>query len=142
MKYIVYATIIGDKMELRDPEKFKKFLTALKYKTKDETKIKLTMQRDIKPRTSNKETEPSNQNGYYWSVVIPILSEYFGYLPDEIHESIKMKFLQVGGDDKFPKLGSTAALNKIDWEELMEKIRIWALTDFNVKIPEPNEVSD
>lgn len=140
MKYIAYATIIGDKMELKNPEKFKQFITALKYKTKDETKIKLTLERDIKIRTSGKDWENSNENGYYWSVVIPILSEHFGYFPDETHESIKLKFLQTGGDDKFPRLGSTASLNKIDWEELMEKIRIWALTDFNVKIPEPNEI--
>lgn len=140
MKYIAYANIIKDEMKLKNPEKFKQFLTALKYKTKDETKIKLTLERDIKIRTSGREWENSNENGYYWAVVIPILSEHFGYLPDETHESLKMKFLRLGGSDKFPRLGSTTALNKIEWEELMEKIRIWALTDFNVKIPEPNEI--
>ncbi len=139
MKYIAYATIIKDEMKLKNTETFKKFLTALKYKTKDETKIKLTIERDIKRRTSGKDWESSNENGYYWAVVIPILSEYFGYLPDETHEALKLKFLRTGGDDKFPRLGSTSVLNKIDWEELMEKIRIWALTDFNIKIPEPNE---
>lgn len=140
MKYIAYATIIKDEMKLKNPDKFKQFLTALKYKTKDETKIKLILQRDIKQRTSKKEYENSNQNGYYWAVIIPILSEHFGYLPDETHEALKLKFLQKCGSDNFPKLGSTGALNKIEWEDLMEKIRIWALTDFNVKIPEPNEV--
>lgn len=140
MKYIAYATIIKDEMKLKNPETFKKFITALKYKTKDETKIKMTLERDIKVRTSGKDWENSNENGYYWSVVIPILSEHFGYLPDETHEALKLKFLQKGGDDKLPRLGSTASLNKIEWEELMERIRVWALTDFNVKIPEPNEI--
>lgn len=140
MKYIAYATIIKDEMKLKNPETFKKFITALKYKTKDETKIKMTLERDIKRRTSGKDWENSNENGYYWAVVIPILSEYFGYFPQETHESLKLKFLQKGGSDKFPRLGSTSNLNKIEWEELMEKIRIWALTDFNVKIPEPNEI--
>lgn len=139
MRYIVYATIEGDEMKLKDKEKFKKFITDLKYKTKDKTNIKLTLERDIKKRTSGKDSEPSNQNGYYWDVVIPILSEYFGYFPNETHDALKLKFLRKGGSDKFPKLGSTASLNKNQWEELMELIRIWALTDFNIKIPEPNE---
>ena len=140
MKFIAYDTIIKDEMKLKNPEKFKQFLTALKYKTKDETKIKLTLERDIKPRTSNKEYESSNQNGYFWTVVIPILSEHFGYLPNETHEALKLKFLRTGGSDKLPRINGTSELNKIEWEDLMEKIRIWALTDFNVKIPEPNEV--
>jgi hypothetical protein len=39
-----------------------------------------------------------------------------------------------------PKVRSTTTYDKIEWEELMEKIRVWALTEFNIKIPKPNEV--
>lgn len=139
MKFVAYATIKGDEMILSNKDKLKKFLTVLKYKTKDETKIKLTLERDIKPRTSGKEGEPSNQNGYWWAYVIPPIADYCGYTNSETHEALKMKFLRQGGSDKLPLIGSTAELNKLQWEDLMEQVRIWALTDLGVKIPLPNE---
>jgi len=140
MKFIAYGIIQKDEMKLKNPDRFKKFLTALRFKAKDETPIKLTIERDIKRRTQGADHEPSNQNGYYWSVVIPILSEHFGYLPDEVHLALKFKFLRNGGSENLPKFRSTSSINKHEWEDLMEKIRIWALSDFDIKIPLPNEV--
>lgn len=105
-----------------------------------ERKMKLYLKNNKKQRTSKKHDEDSNQNGYYWCIVIPILCDYFGYLSEEMHEAIKYKFLRKGGTDDLPKIGSTAKLNTHEWEMLMEDIRIWALTEYGIKIPLPNEI--
>lgn len=124
------GTIKDGSLALDNPEMFKKYISSLKS-----PKIEMTVKPKRKMRTSNQQGEKSNQNGYYWKIIIPILSDNFGYLPDEMHEAIKHKFLRLGGTDELPKIGSTAKLNTLEWEDLMERIRIWALTDYSINIP-------
>ena len=89
----------------------------------------------------------NNQNRYYWSVVVGILSEETGYDANEIHEMIKRKFLTEhrivkGKKGQVLQLdvdGSTTDLDTKQFEELMSKIRIWASRDLSIYIPEPNE---
>ncbi len=81
-----------------------------------------------------------NQNNYYWGVVIEILSDHTGYLPEEMHEALKQKFLSY---ENFPGLRAnltTASLKTHQFEIYLSKIRRWASTDLGVFIPEPNEV--
>lgn len=85
-----------------------------------------------------KTTRSNEQNRYYWGVVIKILGEEFGYMPEEIHEALKWKFLRKGG--KLETVNSTTSLNTTEFEIFLEKVRIWVLTDFQVKIPLPNEI--
>lgn len=124
------GTIQNGVLTLDDPDRFKKYLSSLKAK-----KVSMTIKPHSKTRTSGQANEKSNQNGYYWKIVIPILSDYFGYNPDEMHQAIKHKFLRIGGTDELPKIGSSTKLNTKEWEDLMEKIRIWALTDYSINIP-------
>ena len=80
----------------------------------------------------------NNQNKYYWGVVIKILGDELGYMPDEMHEALKWKFLRKGG--KLETVKSTSSLTTIEFEEYLELIRIWALRDLEIAIPLPNEV--
>jgi hypothetical protein len=101
-------------------------------------------------RTTGKDYEMSNQNGYYWGVVIPRIKEYFDSLarqennhqmimsPNEIHNGIKMLFLADGMYSGFPKVKSTSDLDKYEWEQLMQKIRDHFLECYHLNIPEPN----
>ena len=81
----------------------------------------------------------NNQNNYYFGVVCKILGDYFGYTEDEMHDALKMKFLRRGACD-LETVRSTTKLNTSEFEEYLEKIRRWAITDYNVNIPLPNEV--
>jgi hypothetical protein len=86
----------------------------------------------------------NSENRYYWGVVIKILSDEFGYLPDEMHEVLKRLFLayekpnQITGEiERFAK--STTGLTTEQAEEYYENIRIWALSEYSILIPLPNE---
>jgi len=133
-----YYQIINGELKLTNPDLFKTYVASLKSKqgmmTVEPTRNTRTQKGDI----SNITGEPSNQLGYYWGQVIPILCDNLGYFPDEMHHALKTKFLRIGGTDSLPKVGSTEKLTRMEWEKLMEKIRIWALSDFGIDIPEPN----
>jgi hypothetical protein len=86
----------------------------------------------------------SQENKYYWGVVVKILSDEFGYLPDEMHDVLKRLFLayekpnQITGEvERFAK--STTGLTTEQAEQYYENIRIWALTEYSILIPLPNE---
>jgi hypothetical protein len=85
------------------------------------------------------------QNKYYWGVVVPILASEFGYYKDEMHELLRRKFLSytrvsphTGEEELFAK--STTKLNTQEMEVYLESIRTWALSEFSVYLPLPNEI--
>ena len=80
-----------------------------------------------------------SENNYYWGVVIPLLCDWSGYSPEEMHDAIKHRFL-FDFDKKLglARIGSTASLSTVEFENLMKKIREWASHE-GVFIPEPNE---
>ena len=78
------------------------------------------------------------ENNYYWGVIVKILSDFLGYTPEEAHEALKWKFLRKGG--KIETVKSTTDLTTTEAEIYYENIRRWALTEYQVKIPLPNEV--
>lgn len=80
----------------------------------------------------------NNQNNYYFGVVCKILGDYFGYTEEEMHDALKMKFLRHGAAD-LETVKSTTKLNTTEFEEYLEKIRRWAITEYNVNVPLPNE---
>jgi len=93
--------------------------------------MQLSIERKRKNRTLN-------ENNYYWGVVIATLCDYFGYEPEEMHEALKWQFLRKE-EKEIPTVGSTASLSTTEFENLMSAIRVWALTEFNVSIPQPNQ---
>lgn len=84
------------------------------------------------------------ENRYYWGVVIKILCSEFGYFQEEMHELLKRLFLgyekanRITGEiERFCK--STKELSTQEAEDFYEKIRVWALTEYSIYIPLPNE---
>ena len=86
------------------------------------------------------------QNNYYWACIVQPLAEDLGYFPDEMHDTLKIKFSsewqsieinerQIG----LQTVNSTAKMNSKDFEVYADQIRIWALTELGVRLMLPNE---
>jgi hypothetical protein len=91
----------------------------------------------------NKSTD--KQRGYYFGVVVEILSDHFGYELDEMHEELKLKFNPVKSKLSGGKTigGSTTELLRDkyfgDEQSYVSRICRWAAGE-GVYIPEPNKV--
>ena len=86
------------------------------------------------------------QNNYYWACIVQPLGQELGYFPDEMHDTLKVKFAsewqsieinekQIG----LQTVNSTARMNTKDFEVYADQIRIWALTELGIRLMLPNE---
>lgn len=88
-----------------------------------------------------KKKRSCNQNSYYWGVVLKLISDYSGHTEDELHDHFRARFLAVRtGDFMRWKMHSTTALDTVQMEEYLAKIRQWASETLALYVPEPNEV--
>lgn len=85
-----------------------------------------------------------SQNKYYWGVVIEILSSETGFFPEEMHDVLKKKFnpkvkvLKQTGEELLIG-GTTTEMETLEFENYLESVRTWALTELDIYIPLPNE---
>jgi len=91
-------------------------------------------------------TRSRNQNNYYWKCIVQELANSLGYFPNEIHDILRAKFLNewkmIEINNKkigINTIGSTTELNTKAFENYTEQIRIWALTELNIRLMLPNE---
>ena len=98
---------------------------------------------DVKKKRN---TRSNVQNNYYWACIVQPLSEELGYFPNEIHDILRAKFINEWemieiNDNKIGlnKIKSTTALNTKEFEVYAEQIRIWALSELNIRLMLPNE---
>ena len=98
---------------------------------------------DVKKQRNNRS---NMQNNYYWACIVQPLAEELGYFPDEMHDTLKVKFAsewqsieinekQIG----LQTVNSTARMNTKDFEVYADQIRIWALTELGIRLMMPNE---
>jgi len=106
---------------------------ALRLQSLNGEQVQVTIEKRRKNRSNN-------ENNYMWGVVIPILAEHFGYDNEEMHEALKWLFLRKHKDGRPDTCRSTTELSTVEFEEYMSKIRMWASSEWEVNIPEPNEV--
>ena len=124
---VYLAQIKGGNLTLQNKSGFLSYLKQLKDGT-----YEVVVRRKISTRSLQ-------QNAYLWGVVYQLISDHTGMTPEEVHDFCKLKFLrkQVG---KYTTLGSTARLNKSDFGQYVEKIKMFAAQELSVVIPEPNIV--
>lgn len=124
----LYADVSKDgKLEFENIGAFARKLAELKGE-----RVQVSIERRKKRRSIA-------ENNYYWGVVIPILCEWSGYSEDEMHDSLKEKFLYTFDERTgLARIGSTANLTTTEFEKLMTHIRMWA-SEQGVFIPLPNE---
>ena len=86
------------------------------------------------------------QNNYYWACIVQPLGSELGYFPDEMHDTLKIKFSSewqsIEINDKqigLQTVNSTARMNTKDFEVYADQIRIWALSELGIRLMMPNE---
>ena len=98
---------------------------------------------EVKKQRNNRS---NMQNSYYWKCIVQGLAEELGYFPDEMHDTLKVKFAsewqsieinekQIG----LQTVNSTARMNTKDFEVYADQIRIWALSELGIRLMMPNE---
>ena len=102
---------------------------------------------DYLVKVSKQRNNRSNmQNNYYWACIVQPLANELGYFPDEMHDTLKVKFAsewqsieinnkQIG----LQTVSSTAKMNSKEFEIYADQIRIWALTELGIRLMLPNE---
>ncbi len=85
----------------------------------------------------------TEQNSYYWGVVVHMLSDYLGNTPQEMHDILKYlhnpKEITLPSGETVREGETTTNLDTKEAEAYFERIRIWAQQDLNFIIPLPNE---
>ena len=86
------------------------------------------------------------QNNYYWKCIVQVLAEELGYFNDEMHDTLKVKFASEWSSIEINNktiglqtVNSTARMNTKAFEIYTENIRIWALSELNIRLMLPNE---
>ena len=98
---------------------------------------------DVKKQRNNRSIM---QNNYYCKCIVQTLSEELGYYPNEIHDILKVKFasewqsIEVNNNIVgLQVINSTATMDTKAFEIYAEQIRIWALSELNIRLMLPNE---
>lgn len=98
---------------------------------------------DVKKQRNNRSIM---QNNYYWKCIVQVLAEELGYFNDEMHDTLKVKFASewqsIEVNNKtigLQTVNSTARMNTKAFEIYAETIRIWALSELNIRLMLPNE---
>ena len=98
---------------------------------------------DVKKQKTNRSIM---QNNYYWKCIVQGLAQELGYFNDEMHDILKVKFasewnsIQVNNKTiGLQTVNSTARMNTKAFEIYADQIRIWAMTELNIKLMLPNE---
>lgn len=124
---IFFAKAKKGQLEFDNLKLFSQYLIALDGKI-----VQVVVKIPQKPRTRR-------QNRYYWSCVVSIPAEHFGYLPEEMHDAYKLLFLRMHEEGKPETIKSTTQLSTKEFNEYIEQCRQWA-AEQGLVIPDPKEV--
>jgi hypothetical protein len=81
------------------------------------------------------------QNNYYWACIVQPLAEELGYFPDEMHDTLKIKFSSEWQSIEINErqIGLQTVNSTKQFEVYADQIRIWALTELGIRLMLPNE---
>ncbi len=81
----------------------------------------------------------SEQNRYYWGVVLDYISNETGHEPDELHTAFKMKYLKKYDANGLQFIQSTTELTTCEFMAYIEQVRRFAAVELSIAIPDPEE---
>lgn len=123
------AVVINGKLKLFDRPRFDEWVKGLNGK------VELVVQPPRKPRSRN-------ENNYYWGVIVQMIADHYGIMPEEVHHELKRMFLRKDdGTKPFAITRSTSELFTVEAEDYYAKCRMWAAQELQLYIPLPNEVA-
>jgi len=148
-----YAKVKNGWIDISDKER----IEAEKYLVKFEgQEVEMVFSRKRKARTQGLPGEETNFNGYYWAVIIRIVSDTMGEIDDEYtHNLLQMIFNKEGKTVMDPQtkkminvevVKGTKDMSGAEFAEYCSKIRMWAAIPGNLcekgcYIPSPHEAS-
>lgn len=134
-----YGKKVGGSFKLHDPKSYAKHLQLFE----EGQELEMTLKKMTKSRTQGLAGEGSNQNGYFWGVIIRMIADHIGELDqDYVHDAVLVAvghFKEVLGT-KVPK--ETKDMEAGEFQELMKRIQIWASKTLDLYIPDPYEIVD
>ena len=82
-----------------------------------------------------------NQNRYYWSAVVPAITEELAGVvteqtKQETHDGLRARFLTVQ-DERLPRIRSTTGLTTVEFNAYIDEIVLWAAEWLHIVIPPP-----
>ena len=97
-----------------------------------------------------KKKRTTDQNAYWWGVVIPAVSQHCGYErheADQVHEDVVMLLMPELATERVNKItgelttvrASTSDMDTATFSDLMERAWRWAAVDLGIVIPSPGE---
>ncbi len=124
------GAVVDGNLRLQNPTRYELWIALL-----DGKQVEVVVKQKRNRRSDR-------QNRYYWGVVIKIIADHLGYEPDELHESLKRKFLgEVEDRYGLRRVASTTMLTTAEFiETYTEPIKRWAAEYLRLYIPDPNEV--
>lgn len=146
-----FGTVKAGRFVANEPDSLRGYL--LKFEDLD---VEITIEKKHKRRSSGLPGESGNLNGYYWAVVVRIVSDTMGELDDNAtHAMLQMLFNKKGVQVldpitkqkinlQLPK--GTKDLSSAEFAEYCSRIRTWAsipgnLCERGAYIPEPHEAT-
>lgn len=89
-----------------------------------------------------KKNRSSQQNRYYFGIVLPLLADNYGDAKTDFHEFLKRKFLmprivEIDGM-RFEIMPSTSKLSTVDFNEFVEQVCRFASEEMGIFVPPPN----
>lgn len=126
------ALVNGGRLDFRDRDGIKQYIRTFQ----DMSEVYVTITKKVRDRSTN-------QNAYYWGVVLKLIAKETGHTEEELHEIFKRKFLPpkiVKWRDTMIKMpSSTADTTTLEFTDYIERIRAEAGT-MGITIPNPDQI--
>jgi hypothetical protein len=130
MKKIFTAEVVNGKLQINNQMLWDKMLYNLSGT------VQVTIDKRRRARSMP-------QNKYYWGVVIKVLLDFMGDVEpgadEELRNYLCSQFL-IDRSRKIPRVLSTSSLSTKEFEDYLEKIRVWSAKELQVFIPLPGEI--
>lgn len=129
--------IENGKLLIEDKPSFQSWIVSLNNKN-----VEVTIKQKKKKRTSGKQDEESNANGWYWGIIIPICADELGYTYNEMHETFTAlyapKHVRQVGKTQIAVPIRTSEMDTIQFAQYCDSI-IQHMAEMGVMIPLPNQ---
>lgn len=127
LTHVTFRASIKNGVLVYDNERYMRTLIS-NYADTDKVRVIVEKERGTRSRRAN---------NYLWGVVYPLIAEYMGETPEDVHEIMRSKFLRTkriwrGGE--LTILKSTTQLTSLEFGEYVERI-IQEAAGLGISIP-------